>query len=148
MMLYDHVNYARWGVFYLLDMLQLENTAPEVHAEFIARNFVVKETAGSFNKIAADQALEHINKQGKIAAGITKVPSAMNLFNPFERTCEELICILTNDVASNEIRNDILSVTIRGSELLTNFVKQRLLTDSTGKLHDPIPQNKSKHLLI
>ena len=42
-MLYDHVNYARWGVVYLLDMLQLENTAPEVQAEFIAENFVVKE---------------------------------------------------------------------------------------------------------
>ena len=55
------------GVVYLLDMLQLENTAPEVglHAEFIAGNFVVKETAGSFNQIAADQTLEHINKQGK-----------------------------------------------------------------------------------
>ena len=51
MMLYDHVNYARWGVVYLLDMFQLENTAPEVHAEFIAGNFIVTETAGSFNQI-------------------------------------------------------------------------------------------------
>ena len=108
---------------------------------------MVKETAGLFYQIAADQALEHINKQGKIAGGLvgkTKNPSAMNLFNPFGRTCEELICISTNDVASNEIKNDILSVTMRGSELLTNFVKQRLLPDSTGNLHDPIPQNKSK----
>ena len=32
----------------------------------------------------------------------------------------------------------------RGSELLTNFVKQRLLPDSTGNLHGPNPQNKSK----
>ena len=24
MMLYDHINYARWGAVYLLDMLQLE----------------------------------------------------------------------------------------------------------------------------
>ena len=45
---------------------------------------------------------------------------------------------------SNEIKNDILSVTMRGSELLTNFVKQRLLRDSTDNLHDPIPQDKSK----
>ena len=87
MMLYDHVNYARWGAVYLLDMLQLKNTAPKVHAEFIAGNFVVTETAGSFNQIPADQALEHINKQGEIAGGlvgITKVPSAMNYLTHLE----------------------------------------------------------------
>ena len=38
----------------------------------------------------------------------------IQLFNPFRRTCEERIFISTNDVASNEIKNDILSVTMRG----------------------------------
>ena len=65
MMLYDHINYARWGAVYLLDLLLLENTAQEVHAEFIAGNFVVKRAAGSFNQISADQALEHIIKKGE-----------------------------------------------------------------------------------
>ena len=72
------------------------------------------------------------------------------LFNPFGITCEieERIFILTNDVASNENKNDILSVTMRGWELLTNFVKKRLLPDSTGNIHDPIPKTNPKHLLI
>ena len=41
---------------------------------------MVKETAGSFNQISADQALGHIIKEGKIAGlvGITKVPSSMS----------------------------------------------------------------------
>ena len=80
MMLYDNVTYARWGTVYLLDMLQVENRAQEVHAEFIAGNYVVKETAGSFNQISADQALKHIIKKGKIAGlvGITKVSKAMS----------------------------------------------------------------------
>ena len=42
MTIYDHVNYARWGVIYLVDMMQLENTAPNVYIEFAAGNFVVK----------------------------------------------------------------------------------------------------------
>ena len=62
------------GAVFLLDMLQLENTAQEVHAEFIAGNLAVKGAAGSFNQISADQALEHIIKKGKIAGlvGIKK----------------------------------------------------------------------------
>ena len=72
------------------------------------------------------------------------------LFNPVWITfeIEERIFISTNDVASNENKNDILSVTMRGWEFLTNFVKKRLLPHSTGNIHDPIPKTNPKHLLI
>ena len=42
MMIYDHTNYSRWGVVYLLDMLQLPESCPDVWNEFKAGNFVVK----------------------------------------------------------------------------------------------------------
>ena len=81
MVIYDHTNYSRWGVIYLLDMLQLEQTSPSVFQEFMAGNFVIKESNGSFNQVATDQALEHINKQCKVAGGLvglTRTQSAMN----------------------------------------------------------------------
>ena len=80
-------------------------------------------------------------------ADVRKLIQQIHIFNPFGRTCEELICFSTNDVASNEIENDILSVTMRGSELLTTLVKQRLPRDSTGYFHDPIPQNNGNIFL-
>ena len=33
--IYDHTNYAKWGPVYLEEMKNLENTAPEVYAEFM-----------------------------------------------------------------------------------------------------------------
>ena len=68
--IYDHTNYARWGPVYLADMKLLEMTAPEVYAEFMQRNFVVKRTKRRFNQVPADQATEWINKPCKMQNGI------------------------------------------------------------------------------
>ena len=60
-------------------MKRLPCTAPEVHQGFQHGNFVTKETKHAFNQIADDQALEHINKSGKVAGGlvgITRTESA------------------------------------------------------------------------
>ena len=73
MMAYYHTDYSRWGLVYLIDMLQLEQTAPAVYEEFCAGNFVIKESAGAFNQIATDLALEHINKQCKVAGGLVGI---------------------------------------------------------------------------
>ena len=54
--IYDHTNYARWGPVYPADMKLLEMTAPEVYAEFMQGNFVVKRTKRRFNQVPADQA--------------------------------------------------------------------------------------------
>ena len=81
MVLYDHANYSRWGTIYLADMQQLPHTAPEVNSEFMAGNFVVKESSGSFNQLHTDQALEYINKMCNSSGGligITKIQSALN----------------------------------------------------------------------
>ena len=46
---YDHTNYARWGPVYLNEMRQLPM---EIEEEFQQGNFVVKETAGTFNQVS------------------------------------------------------------------------------------------------
>ena len=61
MIVYDHVNYTRWGIIYLADMMALEEIAPTVYNEFVAGNFVVKEAKGLFNQIHTDMAPEHTN---------------------------------------------------------------------------------------
>ena len=66
----DHTKYARWGPLYLADMKLLEMTAPQVYAEFMQGNFVVKRTKRRFNQVPADQANEWINKPCKMQNGI------------------------------------------------------------------------------
>lgn len=76
---FDHSNYTRWGIIFLADMKMLPQTAPEVQQAFERGDFVTKETASTFNQIPDDQALEHVNKSGKVAGGlvgITRTDSA------------------------------------------------------------------------
>jgi len=74
---YDHLNYARWGPVYLVEMQQL----PEpVLTEFQRGNFVVKRSAHKFSQVDPDQAMEWINGTGKKGGGIigiTKTTSAL-----------------------------------------------------------------------
>ena len=51
-------------------MKNLENTAPEVYAEFMDGNFVVKRSKRRFNQVPADQVTEWINKTCKMQNGI------------------------------------------------------------------------------
>ena len=76
---YGHVNYARWSTVFLADAKQLHSWAPCLHNAFLEGDFVVKETNHKFAQLPDDQALEHVNKQGKIAGGligITRTESA------------------------------------------------------------------------
>ena len=60
------------NTFFLADMKRLPCTAPEVHQGFQHGDFVTKETKHAFNQIADDQALEHVNKSGKVAGGLVE----------------------------------------------------------------------------
>ena len=76
---FDHSNYTRWGVRFLADMKMLPQAAPEFQQAFERGDFVTKETASTFNQIPDDQALEHVNKSGKVTGGlggITRTNSA------------------------------------------------------------------------
>ena len=68
--IYENTNYARWGPVYLADMRRLETTAPEVYAEFMNGNFVVKRTRRCFNQVSADQSTGWVNRTCKIQNGI------------------------------------------------------------------------------
>lgn len=105
---FDHSNYTRWGVIFPADMKMLPQTAPEVQQAFESGDFVTKETASTFSQSPDDQALEHVNKSGKVAGGlvgITRTDSARDrwcltyneraklsedtkeMFNVLEREC-------------------------------------------------------------
>lgn len=77
-MVYDHTNYSRWAPVYLFHMQQLPVTVPEVSQQFEAGNFGVKRSGRPFSQIATDQALEHVNRTGKVAGGITRTDSALD----------------------------------------------------------------------
>ena len=185
---YDHTNYTRWGIVYLADMKNLQQTAPAVYNEFTSGNFGVKRTEGAFNQLLTDQALEHINKLCKIAGdlvGIThnrpaldrwmltcsdlaqivdeirsharrskskptqtvkevgpqrqqrddgdlkKIQQQLASFKPFDRETTDFVCISTNDVASTEIKTDLLSALTRGNVVLTDFIEKRLSEQAT-----------------
>lgn len=77
-MIYDHTNYARWGVIYVNEMHHLP---PEVQKEFEDGNFVVKQTSQNFNQVDPDQSQEWLNGIGKKRGGIigiTKTSSALS----------------------------------------------------------------------
>ena len=81
--IYDHTNYARWGLVYLADMKNLKYTAPEIYTEFLAGNFVVKRSEGRFNQVSPDHATEWMNKLCKMhngIIGITRNDSARSKF--------------------------------------------------------------------
>ena len=82
-LIYDHTNYARWGPIYLADMKLLEKTAPKIHSEFMAGNFVVKWSQKYFNQVSPDQATEWMIRTCKMhngIIGITQNDQARNKF--------------------------------------------------------------------
>ena len=68
--LYDHYNYARWGVIYAAQMMQIPD---ELKEEFVKGNFVVKGSNQSFCQVDPDQAQEWQNRICKIAGGIVGI---------------------------------------------------------------------------
>ena len=105
---YDHTNYARWGPVYLMDMVLLGKSAPEVYKEFMAGNCVVKLSKNAFNGVPADQATEWINgvcKSNGGIIGITKSDQARDRF-----------CITWSIRSQGSRRNDTLPSRIQAEE--------------------------------
>jgi len=74
---YDHLNYARWGSVYIVEMEQLPR---EVLEEFKKGNFVVKWNESKFNQVSLDHNLKWLNGIGKKRRRnhITKTSSALS----------------------------------------------------------------------
>ena len=93
---YDHTNYTHWGAVYLADAMHLEASHLDIYREFLSGIFVVKTSHNPFNQLSTDQALEHVNKLGKVAGGlvgITRSDGARDLwcltFNEWSRIVQE-----------------------------------------------------------
>ena len=160
---------------------------------------MTKETKSAFNQIADDQALEHVNKSGKVAeglVGITRTESArdrwcltyneraklsedtkamfcvgaekevashkdlgkarlqrdeedvLKLVSHFGRydvfrETENLVVITTGDVASEDIKKDLLGAEGIGKTIVKEFVEARLIKKDV-KFHDSLKQQKLK----
>ena len=85
---YDHLNYARWTVYYA-DMLSLEQSAPEVYKDFVGGNFAVKKTNGAFNQVPIDQATGWLKKLCKLSNGIIGIIKTDSAWDLFCITCRE-----------------------------------------------------------
>ena len=68
-------------------MVNLAESAPNVYQEFQAGNFVVKETAGKFNQVSTDLALEHINRMCKTAGGLVGITQTKTALYRWMLTC-------------------------------------------------------------
>ncbi|XP_042238890.1 uncharacterized protein LOC121877278 [Homarus americanus] len=58
---------------------------------------------------------------------VNKFEKQIQRFNPFNRQGDELVCISANNVARDDITQDLLTSPKRGTELLNVFVENRLL---------------------
>ena len=96
----DSINYLRYASFYLEKMRKLEEEHPEIHAEFLKGNFVVKSNAGSFNAVAPDMKLEQtIQRSKKSSSGVIGETRRHEYVSEWEVCYHEVLSI------SNAFRN-------------------------------------------
>ena len=75
---------------------------------------------------------------------LKKIQQKLETFKPFGRETTDLICISTNDVASTEIKTDLVSALTRGNVVLTDFIEKRLSEQASKVFRDPLVKNKSR----
>lgn len=196
---FDHINYTRWGIIFLADMQLLPLKAPAVYEAFLKGDFVTKESRNKFNQIPNDQALEHVNRSGKVAGGligitrtdtardrwcltyneratisedtkamfglkkeeendhkdssssrvkrdeddISKLKSTFMKYDVF-RSTKDLVAITTGDIATDEVKEDLLHAKDKGSRLVSTFIQERLGENADKNFHDTIKLQKLK----
>ena len=69
----------------------------------------------------------------------------MSQFSKYEvfRQTENLVVITTGDVASEEVKQDLLEAEKKGERKLQEFIQERLI-HKTANFHDTIKQQKLK----
>ena len=76
----DHINYVRWVPVHIADMVNLNQTHPEVYQEFMKGHFAVQKTNRVFSAMSIDQCHEQLNafiKSEGGAVGLTENPQAL-----------------------------------------------------------------------
>ena len=106
----DKTNYSRWLPVYLADMSLLEETAPEVHQEFLNGNHAVSRSSQPFSQIWTDMALEQsVNLDSKSKGGIVEISQKEGALERWfvtahkraeGTTATKELCGMRNDVGS------------------------------------------------
>ena len=104
---FDGTNYSRWAPVYIADMHRLQETAPDVHQEFMNGNHPVKRSKNKFNQVWSDMALEQsVNRDSKTKGGIVGITLQKNALDRWFLTAHvraavtsaiKEICSISND---------------------------------------------------
>ncbi|KAH3704725.1 hypothetical protein DPMN_079787 [Dreissena polymorpha] len=77
-------------------MRRLQDTAPDIHSNFMKGMFVVKRTSGKFRAVVADQSLEQtINKSQKSSGGIIGSSRKKDFVSEWDMIYHEMISVST-----------------------------------------------------
>ena len=92
----DRTNYSRWLPVYIADMHLLEDTAPEVHQEFMQGNHAVSRSYQPFSHIWTDMPLEQtVNLDSKTKGGIVGISQKPEALERWFLTAHERTAITT-----------------------------------------------------
>ena len=124
--IYDHQNYARWGVIYFILMMQIPE---EIREEFLKGNFVVKFSNQRFSQVDPDHAQEWLNRRGKVAGGIigrTRITSALMKWT-LSYNARSFISDQTYRIYGLEMDNLVTKETTNARKSRDNFDEDKLL---------------------
>lgn len=83
---HDQINYARWVVLYLADMLELEKSDPESWNFLNEGNFTVAKTDVPFTALDPDHAIEQLHRSLKVKGGFIGLTQNDKLLDRFALT--------------------------------------------------------------
>lgn len=126
----DHTNYARWLPVHVRDMVQLAESHPDIHAEFLKGNFAVQRSTHKFSLIGKDQSHEQSNKSLQAhggAAGLYENPEALTLYMltgpDCSRCVEELETVLDSPSSSTAHHEEAHSLQVKYRKDVLSFVE-------------------------
>ena len=189
---WDAVNYQRWGSIYLEEARNLEESHPDIYANFMNGSFSIKDTTHQFVAVGGDQKLEQsINLSSKCSDSIIGHSKQKQFFTEWNLIYHEMMAVknffreyadvhatnsdsyqhhqsshaftrkheanvqsmvkfidekgspvtttsdtelqnfITKEVASDEVRSDLLNATAKGTAKYISFRKGRLLHKET-----------------
>ena len=90
----DCISYLRYATWYLEKTRRLDQEHPDIHTEFLAGNFVVQTSIGTFKAVSPDTNLEQtINLSQKSSGGIVGQTKIGSYASEWELVYHEILAI-------------------------------------------------------
>ena len=90
----DCINYLRYATWYLEKMRILDQEHQDIHTEFLAGNFVVQTSVGTFKAVSPDTDLEQtINRSQKSSRGIVGQTKTESYVSEWKLVYHEILAI-------------------------------------------------------